>query len=97
MKELSCKRVSALVAGEACRGLIIAPTVPRVASLRNPRRDLACNGIDPTMLFSSSPRVSENPRPYSQVHCLSSNGRPATCDNDAHHLRSSLLKTTASS
>ena len=38
MNELSCKTPIVLGAAAACRGPIIAPTVPRVASFRNPRR-----------------------------------------------------------
>ena len=86
MKELSCKIVSDLVAAGACRGPIIAPTVPRAASCRNPRHDLSCNGAGPAMLFSPLRRVIETPRHHSHILCKSPNSTPANCCDDHRHL-----------
>src|SRR5262247_480806 len=81
MNELSCKTVSDLVAASACRVPIIAPTVPRVVSIRNPRRDIAFDGAGPAILFSPWRRVVEKPRHRSNVCCISPNGRPANFCN----------------
>src|SRR5262249_47331999 len=95
MKELSCKTVSDFVAAGACRGPIIAPTVPRAASFRNPRRDLLCDSAGPAMLSSPSRRVIETPRQRSQGLCLSPNSRPAHCCDDHRHLSVLSLKDSS--
>src|SRR2546425_7737775 len=86
MKELSCKTVSDFVAAGACRGRIMAPTVPRAASCKKPRRDLACDSAGPVMFFSPARRVIKTPRHRSQVRGLLPNRRPAHCGDDHLHL-----------
>src|SRR5262245_31615058 len=95
MNELSCKTVSDLVAARACRGPIIAPTVPRVASFTNSRRDVGFDGANLVMLFSPWRRVVEQPRHRSQVRCISLNGRPANLWVDYRRLPLSSLKNSS--
>src|SRR5215475_7227373 len=95
MNELSCRTVSDLVAARACRGPIIAPTVPRVASFTNSRRDVEFDGADLVMLFSPWRRVVEQPRHRSQIRCISLNCRPANWCVDYRRLPLSSPKNSS--
>src|SRR5215813_2970391 len=79
MNELSCKTVSDLAAADACRGPIIAPTVPRVASCRNARRDVVFDGTGPVILFSLYCRVVEPARHHSYVAVCHPTADQQTC------------------